>query len=468
MKVAIVIGVSEYPVGAAPLPAASLDAAAMKRLLDATGEYDSVLDLAGNLESEETKRRLMKFLEPYEEPTLDEVLFYYSGHGIQVPSGLAFAMSDFDAQHLVRGSIENEELDSYLRSVDAKVAVKILDCCYSGLRYIKGPKATLDPTPASKGLDGCYFFSSSRHDQESWTGPGDNSLSVFTQYFLDAVASQPDGPVRYKQIADSIMDRFLKEEQEPQFNIQGNMRHVFCSIDQKVRLAASSPLEVEEATPAAASPKEDDAVAIVKQRARSIINQEEADQVLGTLKSGIEELTPPSVLEELYEERIWFPASMDLDDDVACELEIGRWLKHGGRGFFGWATETDPDSKPISVATMMPGYRERPRVTGFVSSASVEYDRFFVRHTPRFEGLLRWEMAVVILWSPRQAAVFSYGVPLERLSWDRYDQPEDPPCRRELFPKSRLDDLVSYVLEVVENHRAKIKTYVDRYTGVDT
>jgi len=81
----------------------------MQRLLEATEEYGSILPLSGKLEAETTKRRIMAFLEQYEKTVVDEVLFYYSGHGALVPSGLAFAMSDYSEQRVVRGSFENEE-----------------------------------------------------------------------------------------------------------------------------------------------------------------------------------------------------------------------------------------------------------------------------------------------------------------------------------------------------------------------
>jgi len=447
----------------------------MQRLLEATEEYGSVLPLSGKLEAETTKRRIMAFLEQYEETVVDEVLFYYSGHGALVPSGLAFAMSDYSEQRVVRGSFENEELDGYLRSMNPKVAVKILDCCYSGTRYIKGPNdAARALDAAAKKFQDCYFFSSSRQDQESWTGSGASSLSVFTGYFLDAVAQQADGVVRYKQIADSITDHFLQEQQEPQFVLQGNMRHEFCTINASIRRAAEvqrpatlPEMDMDVGEPSPEIPSRD-AIAIVQMREEQCIPKEEAIATLAELRARLEGLSGEPMLADFYEEKLWFPDSADFDDDVAGEEEIGKWLKHGGREFFGWATETNPSRRPMSAASaaiMAYGYREGPEITGFVSSAGLGYDRVFLRHIPKFSGLARWEMAAVFLWSPWRAAVFSYGVQLERLGWDRYDQPEKAPWVRALFSRKELVDLPDHVVSRVEQYRSTVASYLERYTG---
>lgn len=471
MRIAIIFGVSEYAESGQSLPAAANDAAAMRGLIEAIGDYQPVLFLAGRLDAEATKRQVWAFLEPFEGASVDEVLFYYSGHGTVVPSGLAFAMSDYGDRRAISGSFENQELDNYLRSVHPKVAVKILDCCYSGTQYVKGPSiAARVPLDSDGQFKACYFFSSSRHDQESWVGDGPGCLSVFTQYFLDAVANLPDGVVRYKQIADSISDRLINA-QEPHFIVQGSMRHEFCTINERVRLAASvKPIEVESDGRCAESEVEESGaenlVAIVRGREELYITQAEAVSSLAQLRTRLEALGPHEMLNPVYEEKYWFPGTIDLEDDLADEEEIGRWLKHNGRGFFGWATETDPRRRPMSFASMAStaiGFPERPEVTGFVASADVDYDRFFLRHFPEFSGLARWEMATVILWSSTRAAVFSYGVPLLRRSWERYDQPERVGWVRQMFSRNELSSMPGYVVSRVLDHRETVASYLQKY-----
>jgi len=436
----------------------------MSDLLGAIKEFDPVLRLSGSLTSEETKRRIMKFLEPFNSG-VEEVLFYFSGHGSVIREDLAFAMTDYNEAHRVSGSLTNGELDSYLRSVTPTVAVKILDCCHSGIPYVKGiDEPGFSLTRSRDRFNNCYFFSSSRFDQESWTGSRNNDLSLFTGYFLMAVAEQEDGPVRYKQLDDSISNRFAEERQEPQFLYQGSLKHVFCTMNSEIRqaalgrLPASSVGAVEEQQP---SGQLIDALSVVRGREKYLIPKGQADEILTELRMRLEKMPPDERLSAFYDEELRFPAL--LEDDLAGEDAIGRWLKHEGRGFFGWATETDPNRRPLSAVSMALGYTDPPQVTGFVSSAEVEYDRVFLRQVPKFGGLTRWEMAVVILWSPWRAGVFSYEVKLQRRSWDRFDQPEKAPWVRRMFPRSDLETVPDYVIGRVTEYRNGVASYLERF-----
>jgi uncharacterized caspase-like protein len=98
MKIAVVIGIDRYE-NLDSLPACENDANKMKEILTATGEYAEVVTLTKDTKTRSIKSSLRTFFNKYTEKEIDEVFFYFSGHGTYVSDGVLFCCSDFDPKY---------------------------------------------------------------------------------------------------------------------------------------------------------------------------------------------------------------------------------------------------------------------------------------------------------------------------------------------------------------------------------
>lgn len=456
MQLALLVGVSQYEC-LEPLHAVDNDVAGMEKLLGATGKYTEILPLRGFLRAEETKRRIMRFLGSYRGKPIDEVFVYYSGHGDHVDATLSFPMSDWRESERRQTSIKNDELDRWIRELQPALTVKVLDCCYAGVPYVKNIgdlKQALDASKAT--FRDCYFFFSSRHDQESRFGPEASALSVFTEHFLKVVVAQEDGDVRYQQLVDSLADSLDGHDQEPQFVIQGNAKNVFCKMDAALRAAlGSQQLEsrAEESRESTLRPLT--LVQAVEDDAKNCIPPDEAEATLAQIGTLVGELAPDPQLKEFYDLRVRFAGESDLEADVHGEVAIGKWMKSRGRDFFGWATESEP-TRPFNLSAVDWWRSREPVVTGFATSSGLEYDRILADALPNFPNLRRWDLAVVFLWSPRELAVFNSTVSPKRIRWDQYDEPEEVRWRRKHFLRDQLSEVPAHVEALLKGFWATV------------
>jgi uncharacterized caspase-like protein len=465
MRIALLIGVSEYE-NLDPLHAVANDIAAMERLLLATKLYTEVLTLHGSLPSEETKNRISDFLDSYREERLEEVFVYYSGHGGLIDRMLCFPMSDYREDEPRQSSIKNDELDRWIKALRPSLAVKVLDCCYAGVPYIKGIgdiKEALDEARAA--FSDCYFFFSSRHDQASRTGGGVEALSVFTEHFIRAVAARKDGPVRYQQLVDALADSLDGQGQEPQFITQGSAKHVFCHMTSELR-AAIYAKEEERTAEESIDPRSAPAnlLEAVEADAENCIPEDEALKTLREIRVALEVLSLNSELGDFYDLRVRFVAEPDLDSEVYGEEILGNWLKSRGKAFFARATETKP-ALPYSPASVNWWRSREPIVTGFAASSGLEYDRLTASALPKHPNLRRWELAVVFLWSPRELAIFTSTVSPKRIRWDQYEEPEEVGWRRRHFQRRQLHQAPAHVEAVMKRFWRGVSEYLESSFG---
>jgi recombinational DNA repair protein RecR len=117
MKIAILIGVTNYD-KLSDLVACKADVDLMEKILRFSGEYSNILSLSKNYSSELTKTKISKFISEFQEKEIDEVFFYFTGHGDFYDNQFYYLLSDFDEQKRKQTSLENSEVDSWLRSLN--------------------------------------------------------------------------------------------------------------------------------------------------------------------------------------------------------------------------------------------------------------------------------------------------------------------------------------------------------------
>lgn len=80
MRIAILIGISEYSKPFSGLPACNKETITMGNLLEATGQYEDILVITNNTTSAKLKSKISSWIESHQKSKLDEVFFYYTGH----------------------------------------------------------------------------------------------------------------------------------------------------------------------------------------------------------------------------------------------------------------------------------------------------------------------------------------------------------------------------------------------------
>jgi uncharacterized caspase-like protein len=228
MNLGIVIGVSEYQ-KVSPLPGCVVDANSINKLLELSNKCDDILFITENTQSKDVKSRLASFVKKYEQQDINEVIFYFSGHGLFEDDEFYYVLTDYTESKTKQTSLENSELDNLLRSLSAKLTVKVVDACQAGTRYIKDPDVFRKYLQQSEqGFDKCYFFFSSQNNQSSYQSA---IISDFTLSFLNAFIERPNQEVRYKDVMDTLADEFTSNtKQTPYFVMQGNYTETFGYI----------------------------------------------------------------------------------------------------------------------------------------------------------------------------------------------------------------------------------------------
>jgi uncharacterized caspase-like protein len=132
-NIAILIGNTEYQKLDA-LTCCQCDVVAVKELLDATQKFD-VIEILVNRDSFQLKDCIRATIAAHQ--NIEEIFFYFTGHGYQHDGEFYFCGTNFDAKRPNETGLSNSELHNLLRAPDAELVVKVIDACASGALLVK-------------------------------------------------------------------------------------------------------------------------------------------------------------------------------------------------------------------------------------------------------------------------------------------------------------------------------------------
>jgi len=182
----------------------------------------------------------------------DFALFYFSGHGCVDGHGNAFiAPSDMKKDEpYIHGIGMNELREMMIKAPLIKVALLILDCCYSGAseEQAKGPLKNPYQIPDKLPAEGRYIIASSQQDQESTEICIPHSMEedrhyhgIFSYYLLEALRTKcdpEDGTITLDKITKYVGDEMSKQKrQRPQLGIptsSDNMGQICLAFSAKI------------------------------------------------------------------------------------------------------------------------------------------------------------------------------------------------------------------------------------------
>lgn len=335
----IVIAVSDYSGGLSPLPGCKRDGEIIASILRVSGKFSHILSITEHTKSSEVKRELAEFVRAHQGKEIEEVFFYFSGHGYYSENELNYLLSDYSPSRLKSTSLENSEVDSFVRSLSPSLFVKMVDSCNSGVPYIKNGEDSLEHLkPTSGEFRKLYFMFSSNHDQSSYAS---EKISDFTENVVKSIVSHDDGPVRYKDIIDYVSDSFKQtQRQTPFFVTQADFTEVFCDAGQtlKAEIAQflSNPSKVN-----VGPEKSKKLVDIVKRGSENYCTKAEAIAALKVFARFLHDVKLPSSLAELYNISVF-----EENSETPGQTSIGSWLKgkKGGEWFAKEVTELKSES----------------------------------------------------------------------------------------------------------------------------
>lgn len=331
MNLGIVLAISDYGSKQNNLPGCKSDGKAIATIFKSDSKFDDVLVISENTSSGNVKNQLIEFINKNKTHQVDELVFYYTGHGDFSGNEFYFLLSDYDPSRKNQTTLENSELDNLLKALQAKVTVKIVDACHSGQAYIKD-SASFDKylNEAKSSFDKCYFMYSSQLEQYSYQ---DNALSFFTKSIVDAVKDHSSGFIRYKDVIDYVSDSFESNSQQtPFFVVQADFTEPFCNISQQLRESLNK-ITAKQTSVTPDDAKSQSLVERIKKDASRYCTEIEALNFFEQFVDAFRQVSLAGDLAELYE------CSTNLTDEIAINPEaIGLWLEKSEHQYFARPT----------------------------------------------------------------------------------------------------------------------------------
>jgi len=208
LNLAIIIGVEKYKSSSFDdLLACKNDAEVIGEVLNDVKDIKETLFINDNEAGYEVKRQISDLVEKYKGEEIDELFFYFTGHGDRYDDDFFYLLSDFDLTKRESTGLRNSEVDDWIKTLSPKLCVKVVDACFSGTQYIKSESNTeseLKKSAQKYGLNDIYFWFSSRENQTSFAG---KEFSRFTESILTGI-TEHSGDVRYREIMAYVADDF--------------------------------------------------------------------------------------------------------------------------------------------------------------------------------------------------------------------------------------------------------------------
>ncbi|EAH6868772.1 caspase family protein [Campylobacter lari] len=224
-NIAILVGNSEYQ-NLSKLHLCREDISSMQNILNLSKKFE--IHIFENYQSEQLKSELSKIIRELEKFKINELLFYYTGHGL-FKERFYYLPINFTDKQFETTSLSNDELDNMLKSLDAEMVIKIIDACQSGQQYIKeSDQASVKKSLTQHFFKKCHFFFSSMNNQSSM---GDDKGSYFTNAIIESILAHKTDSIRYMDVQSYVADYFSSrsESQTPFFVNQSNATEIFLN-----------------------------------------------------------------------------------------------------------------------------------------------------------------------------------------------------------------------------------------------
>lgn len=236
MNLAIIIGISNYK-SFINLKQCKNDANMIHRIIESSKKYQDILFFnSGKETSGEIMDKIDSFITAHNKDKIEEVLFYFSGHGITKDNEFYYCTNNTFEEKINSSSLINKNIDVIIKQLNPKLYIKIIDACESGTAYIKGIPEREQILSKEKGnFNSCYFFSSSQSNQKSYTK---TNYSEFTYQIITILKNRLDNginDIKYRDLSNELSDAFMDKNQKPYFVFQGGLSEIFLTFNNEMK-----------------------------------------------------------------------------------------------------------------------------------------------------------------------------------------------------------------------------------------
>jgi hypothetical protein len=134
-KIAILIANATYS-SLPSLECCRADLSTMEDLIRTTGRYNAIYT-AEDFDADALKSAIRSATDRSDGGEVEEIFFYFSGHGAIIGSEFFYCSTNFDSGRPNETGLSNSELHTLLRSSDPETVIKVVDACSSGTPLIK-------------------------------------------------------------------------------------------------------------------------------------------------------------------------------------------------------------------------------------------------------------------------------------------------------------------------------------------
>jgi hypothetical protein len=461
MRIALLIGISDF-VNCNNLPGCLNDIKAMNELLQESKEFDEIKVFEKTVNSDELKSNLTSLFNSWKDKTVDELFFYFTGHGSFYKEEFYYLLSDFDENKRRQTSLQNSEIDNMIKGISPALVTKVIDACQSGVSYIKGSSDIIEKYYAktSESFKKCYFMHSSMTDQYSYQ---DNDLSDFTRSFLGAIKSNSKPTIRYKDIIDYISDEFEKStEQTPFFITQAGHTESFLIASEALTKVLSNYFknEVTDTKKTDDTPTYNSYIDKIKKEAELYSSQVELEQLLMRIKTNLEGILLKEDIAELYDKKVSFENF--LRDLPRC-IEIGRWINENRNSYFA-----EPDYETVSyteevapnpfgsLISRMQGNKvitkQKEVLKGYDLTIDVPYKSILIDFIPRYPNLSQYAIIISFLSSKKNIKFYHAFTIYTEQSWTRKSISSNFKWQSSDFLIKDSSSIDSFINKIVEDN----------------
>jgi len=509
LNVAILIGISDYGSQSINLPQCENDVSLARDIITRTKNPRHMLHISGRSTGQEATDKIIDFFRDIKEKEekIDELFFYFTGHGIaheknngEIESRLVF--SDYAPSRINQTTIPSEFIDNLARSLSPSAYVKIIDSCYSGSKIIKGNieqrekflnELSKDEKHYSQiGFNSVYVMASSRNDQVSFAN---SKFSDFSESLFVSLSELP-GDIKYRHIVNRLADDFTSKEQRPVFVTQGSLDEGFGVISKDLKEHIYKMLTAEEPTVVTAnkgSSSDDEKLlrelaARIKQKTSTKLFSK--DDFYDFLKLVNEKThTFLDLLSPFY------TVEIDASEKqiVPNEKFIGDWLKSNTHSYFARVRYKKPDSnvgetvasRLLNATLLRSEQNTKPASTsstsepqpiigftpvGMIDDAHEENSRVReIRLTPKDEMKVLDSILIhiVIINSQEKIAIFTSIEACPLIDWGKYSAPKCPMWKIHEIKSANKRTEISGELDAIFNSMKSISIAMINLKSID-
>ncbi len=431
-RLAILLGQSNY-LRLPKLQACRNDLRSMQKLLESSSCFDQFLVLDDATETAlDAKEQLRFFLDSNSAEPVNELFFYFTGHGHFTGDEFIYLWNDFNPERQQETSLLSSEIDRILSKAHPELLVKVVDACYSeNLISMSSSSSDGHDNTSIDSFKSLYCLFSCQKDQYSLA---DSTHSFFTSLFLQAVNRPLGTRVRYRDIIDFISEAFENiGRQTPVFVTHADFTEQFCIVTEKVK-EFFGHIDLEQQKQALSKLRKSDLLDRVRLEAAQYVALDEAKQCLLCGLEAVKELQLNLELSDFFDKEVQstlaytnIPKISKIAEVLAVSAdELYVQILYDTEHFtiqmpVEYSVLDKPDGIKSISTRMQPFIKWRKIPKAFENNFELPYVAMYLTLKSKYANLMSQVFVLVPILSRTRLYYFYTTATYQRVDWDRQE-----------------------------------------------